>query len=145
MHRRIYILAITGSVRQLRGLRVCYGVYVALTGRLPCPPGKSHVNPVVYIHYVRPSFTFSDSVGGIFLVQPVYQGIECLFFFSWRLQYMTVLSMLIRRITAVDWHIILSCYVTLFWLRVKFDIFQSWDCDDSPNYVSAPKRNCNVM
>ena len=34
-------------------------------------------------------------------------------------------SMLIRGITAVDWHILLSCYV-------KLDIFPSWECDDSP-------------
>ena len=46
-----------------------------------------------------------------------------------------------------DWppYLLLSCYVSLFWLRVKFDIFLSCECDDSPNYVSALKHNCNVM
>ena len=31
-------------------------------------------------------------------------------------------------------------------MRVKFDIFLSWECDDSlKNYVSALKHKCNVM
>ena len=41
----------------LRGLRVCYGVYVALTGRLPCPPGKKSRKPRS-VPYVRPRLPF---------------------------------------------------------------------------------------
>ena len=63
---------------------------------------------------------------------------------SWRLQWLTVLSMLvIRWITAGICHF-LSCYVTLFWLRVEFDKFPSFECEDSPNDDSTLKHNCNV-
>ena len=41
-------------------------------------------------------------------------------------------------LTAGDWHILLSCYVTQFWLRVKFDKFPSCEynmwCEDSPKW-----------
>ena len=86
-----------------------------------------------------PRLPFPDSVGGIFpgpaSTKKVHQGIE---WFSQLagLQWLTVLSMLIRVITiAGDWppYILLSCYVTLFCVRVKFDIFLSWECYDSPN------------
>ena len=92
-------------------------------------------------------------VGGIFpcpsTTQTVYQGIEWFSHLA-GLQWLTVLSMLIRGITiACGWqpYFPLSCYAALFWLRVKFDIFLSWECYDSrhPNYVSALKHNCNVM
>ena len=85
-----------------------------------------------------PRLPFPDSVGGIFpgpaTTLKVYQGIE---WFSQLagLQWMTFLSMLIRGITAGDWLIILlSCYITLFWLRVKFDKFPSCECEDSPKW-----------
>ena len=64
---------------------------------------------------------------------------------SWRLQWVTVLSMFIRGITAVDWHILLSCYITLFWLRVYSTYFCPGNVMTHQNYVSALKRNCNVM
>ena len=40
------LVAVTGSMWQLRGLHGCYGVRVALTGRLPCTARNSHVHPV---------------------------------------------------------------------------------------------------
>ena len=84
-----------------------------------------------YYMTLDPRSPFPDSVWGIIpgpaTTQKVYQGIE---WFSQlaglQLQWLTVLSMLIRGITAAGgWHILLSCYVTLFWLRVKFDKFPS--------------------
>ena len=82
-----------------------------------------------------------------FLVQPLHkQSIRVLNgFSSWRLQWMTVLSMLIRGITAGDWHI-LSCYVTLFWLRVHFDkSFCPVNVRTHQNEDSNLKHNCDVM
>ena len=48
---------------------------------------------------------------------------------------------------AGDWppYLLLSCYVTLFWPRVKFDIFPSCECEDSPKICPVLKHNCNVM
>ena len=93
-------------------------------------------------HYVRPSFTVSLLSRRNFSWSSHYskslQGIE---WFSQLagLQWLTVLSMLIGPcgITTGDWHI-LSCYVTLFWLRVKFNRFPSCEynmwCEDSPKW-----------
>ena len=57
--------------------------------------------------------------------------------------------MLIRGITIAGYWppYLLSCNAALFWLRVKFDIFLSWECYYSrhPIYVSDLKHNCNVM
>ena len=79
------------------------------------------------------------------LLKKVYQGIE--WFPSWRLQWMTVLSMSIRGIRAGDWHILLSCYVTLFWLRVKFNKFPSceYNVRTHKKEDSTLEHNCNVM
>ena len=106
-----------------------------------------------------PRLPFPKSVGGIFhspvTTQKVYQGIE---WFSQLagLQWLTVSSMLIRGITnniTGDWHrgqlaalspSFMLC-LTLFWLRVKFNIFLSCDVRTHQNDDSALKQNCNVM
>ena len=93
---------------------------------------------------------FTDSVGAIFpgpaTTQKVYQGIEGFPQLA-GLQWLTVFSMLIRGITAGDWHILLSC--SLFWPRVKFrQVFILWiQCDvrTHQNKDSTLKDNCNVM
>ena len=94
-----------------------------------------------FIITLDPRLPFPDSVGGIFPGPATTQGIE---WFSQLagLQWLTVLGILISVITITltgDWHsgdwppyLILSCYVTLFWLRVILYIFLSWECDDSP-------------
>ena len=65
---------------------------------------------------VDPRLSFPDSVGGIFpgpvTTQKSLPGYWMVF-------------MLIRGITAGDWHILLSYYLTLFSLRIKFDRFPS--------------------
>ena len=91
----------------------------------------------VLLHYVRPSFTVSPTQSEeFFLVQPLLtKSTRVLTSFpGWRLQWMTVLSLLIRAITAGDWHILLSCYVTLLWLRVRFNKFPFCECEDSPRW-----------
>ena len=69
---------------------------------------------------VRPSFTVSRlsrrNFPGPATTQKVYKGIKWLSQLA-DLQWLTVLSMLIRGRTAGDWHILISCYVTLFWMK----------------------------
>ena len=75
---------------------------------------KQFISGQVKHYTLDPRLPFPDSVGGIFLVQPVYQlGIEC---FSQLAATMNASfeHVAYRGITLVDWHIILSCYVTLF-------------------------------
>ena len=100
---------------------------------------------LAFIHYVRPSFTVSRLSRRNFSWSSHYSKSLSGYWMNFQLaglQWLTVLSMLIRGITITltgDWHIadwppylLLSCYVTLCWPRVKFDIFLSCECDDSP-------------
>ena len=89
------------------------------------------------------SVEFPNSVGGIFpgpaTPQKVYQGIEWYSQLA-GLQWLTVLSMLIRGITTGEWHILLSCYIILFWLRVKFDKFPS--CEYTRELSQGDAASC---
>ena len=91
-------------------------VSITLNPRLPFP------NSVGSRRYLLGRVIFSP---GPATTQKIYQGSEWFFQLA-GLQWMTVLSTLIRGITAGDWHILLSCYVTLFWLRVIRQVSVLW-------------------
>ena len=111
------------------------------------------ISLLIHYMYVRPSFTvyrlsrrnfswssyyYSKSLPGYWMVFPAGGATAYNEWQFWAL----------GGITAGDWHILISCYVTLYWLRVKFDKFPSCEvCDvrTHQNENSTFKRNCNIM
>ena len=103
-----------------------------------------------------PRLPFPDSVGGIFpgpaTTQKVYQSING--FPSWQgYNDWQFWACWLGGILAGDWHIwfiLPSCNVTLFWPRVNFDKFPSYEynmwCQETTKMRNQLfKHNCSIM